>query len=141
MGRVQSEADEIDDLLAAARSYPELKGKKRGIFYRKSSAFLHFHEDARTLLVCLLIYDSTRFARKRDFEWTCGNCRSSIRNPSSIPQIYLAAAVSIDGIPGYFLAISCSPLLCSRSTAAPIQTILDRSEERRVGKECISLRW
>ena len=37
--------DRLEDLLAAIRSYEELKEKKRGVFYRKSAAFLHFHED------------------------------------------------------------------------------------------------
>jgi DNA-binding transcriptional MocR family regulator len=37
--------DTIEDLLAAARSYRALTERKRGIFYRKSVAWLHFHED------------------------------------------------------------------------------------------------
>lgn len=41
--------DMLDGLLDAVRSHTELKEKKRGIFYHKSSAFLHFHEDAAGL--------------------------------------------------------------------------------------------
>lgn len=37
--------DELESLLAAIRAYPSLVERKRGIFYRKSKAFLHFHED------------------------------------------------------------------------------------------------
>jgi hypothetical protein len=37
--------DSLEDLLAALRQLPALTEKKRGIFYRKSIAFLHFHED------------------------------------------------------------------------------------------------
>ncbi|MEX2205693.1 MAG: hypothetical protein WEF50_05640 [Myxococcota bacterium] len=37
--------DQLDDLLAKLRGQQALVEKKRGTFYRKSSAFLHFHED------------------------------------------------------------------------------------------------
>jgi hypothetical protein len=37
--------DALEDLLVAVRAFPELREKKRGIFYRKSKSFLHFHED------------------------------------------------------------------------------------------------
>ncbi|EKU97491.1 hypothetical protein Lepto7375DRAFT_6687 [Leptolyngbya sp. PCC 7375] len=35
----------LNALLEQIRSLPGLKEKKLGIFYRKSRAFLHFHED------------------------------------------------------------------------------------------------
>lgn len=35
----------IPALLAAIRRYPALTEKRPGIFYLKSGAFLHFHED------------------------------------------------------------------------------------------------
>ncbi|NER85036.1 MAG: hypothetical protein F6K42_37115 [Leptolyngbya sp. SIO1D8] len=35
----------LSPLLQQLRSLPSLKEKKPGIFYRKSRAFLHFHED------------------------------------------------------------------------------------------------
>jgi hypothetical protein len=47
--------DKLDGVLATVRSYPELKEKKRGIFYYKSSAFLHFHEDAAGLFADLRV--------------------------------------------------------------------------------------
>jgi hypothetical protein len=37
--------DTIDDLLVRVRAHPPLTERKRGTFYLKSSAFLHFHED------------------------------------------------------------------------------------------------
>jgi hypothetical protein len=37
--------DTIDDLLAKVRKHDGLTERKRGTFYRKSSALLHFHED------------------------------------------------------------------------------------------------
>jgi len=35
----------ISDLLEHIRKRQELREKKLGVFYRKSKAFLHFHED------------------------------------------------------------------------------------------------
>jgi hypothetical protein len=37
--------DELEDLLLQLRRLDGLSEKKRGVFYRKSRAFLHFHED------------------------------------------------------------------------------------------------
>ena len=37
--------DELDELLRALRGIDGLEEKKRGVFYRRSRAFLHFHED------------------------------------------------------------------------------------------------
>jgi hypothetical protein len=37
--------DQLEDLLAKLRRHATLREKKRGTFYRKSAAFLHFHED------------------------------------------------------------------------------------------------
>jgi hypothetical protein len=39
--------DRIDELLAQVRTLPGLIEKKRGVFYRKSRAFLHFHDDPK----------------------------------------------------------------------------------------------
>lgn len=36
---------ELSDLLESLRAIDGLQEKKRGVFYRKSKAFLHFHED------------------------------------------------------------------------------------------------
>jgi hypothetical protein len=37
--------DELEPFLAQLRTVPGLTEKKRGVFYRRSNAFLHFHED------------------------------------------------------------------------------------------------
>jgi hypothetical protein len=37
--------DELEPFLAQVRELPGLVEKKRGVFYRRSRAFLHFHED------------------------------------------------------------------------------------------------
>lgn len=37
--------DALEDLLQRLRAVDGLTEKKRGLFYRKSAAFLHFHED------------------------------------------------------------------------------------------------
>ena len=45
--------DRIDGLLAQLRALPGLTEKKRGVFYRKSKAFLHFHEDPKGMFADL----------------------------------------------------------------------------------------
>jgi hypothetical protein len=37
--------DELEPMLAALREVPGLTERSRGVFYRGSRAFLHFHED------------------------------------------------------------------------------------------------
>jgi len=37
--------DQFEPLLADLRGIPELTERSRGVFYRRSKAFLHFHED------------------------------------------------------------------------------------------------
>lgn len=47
MKHAQSDAlDGIGPLLIEIRRVASLAERKRGVFYRKSSAFLHFHEDS-----------------------------------------------------------------------------------------------
>lgn len=41
----QAALDALEPLLARLRALPGLTEKSRGVFYRKSKAFLHFHED------------------------------------------------------------------------------------------------
>jgi hypothetical protein len=45
--------DTVEPLLAEIRGLPSLTERKRGIFYRKSQAFLHFHEDPAGLFADL----------------------------------------------------------------------------------------
>ena len=54
--------DALDPLLAELRALPGLTERSRGIFYRKSRAFLHFHEDPKGL------FADVRDAEDRDFE-------------------------------------------------------------------------
>jgi hypothetical protein len=39
--------DRLEDLLVQLRALSGLVERKRGVFYRKSRAFLHFHEDPK----------------------------------------------------------------------------------------------
>jgi hypothetical protein len=52
--------DELEPLLERLRAVDGLKEKSRGVFYRRSKAFLHFHEDPSGL------HADVRFAS--DFE-------------------------------------------------------------------------
>ena len=45
----------LADLLAAVRERPGLKEPRPGIFYRKSKAWLHFHEDKAGLFADIRI--------------------------------------------------------------------------------------
>ncbi len=45
--------DALEPLLAELRAMPGLKEKSRGAFYRRSSAFAHFHEDPAGLFADL----------------------------------------------------------------------------------------
>ncbi len=47
--------DQLEDLLTEIRKYGHLKENKRGIFYFKSMAFLHFHEDPAGLFADLRV--------------------------------------------------------------------------------------
>ena len=49
--------DTLESLLIQIRRYESLKEKKRGTFYRKSAAFLHFHEDPEGLFADLRVVD------------------------------------------------------------------------------------
>ena len=45
--------DSIETILAELRALPGLKERKRGAFYRKSSGFIHFHEDPQGMFADL----------------------------------------------------------------------------------------
>jgi hypothetical protein len=49
--------DELEALLDLLRKLPGLSEKKRGIFYRRSKAFLHFHEDPSGLYADVRLAD------------------------------------------------------------------------------------
>ncbi len=52
----------LEPLLVELRRFDELREEKAGVFYRKSRAFLHFHEDPKGLFVDVrLAGDFSRF--------------------------------------------------------------------------------
>jgi len=55
--------DQLEPVLAQLRALPGLTEKSRGIFYRKSRAFLHFHEDPAGLFADLRAADGGAFER------------------------------------------------------------------------------
>jgi hypothetical protein len=54
--------DRLEPMLVDLRKIDGLREKKRGVFYRKSRAFLHFHEDPEGLFADLRI-DGVDFDR------------------------------------------------------------------------------
>ena len=55
--------DEIEPLIERLRALPGLKEKSRGVFYLKSRAFLHFHEDLKGLFADVRTVDGKAFER------------------------------------------------------------------------------
>jgi len=49
--------DRLEPLLGELRGLEGLREKKRGVFYRKSRAFLHFHEDPNGLFADVRLAD------------------------------------------------------------------------------------
>lgn len=45
--------DRLEPLLAQIRRLPQLKERKRGLFYRRGRSLLHFHEDPAGLFADL----------------------------------------------------------------------------------------
>ena len=58
MKHATSEAlDRLEPFLKQLRLVPTLREKSRGVFYRGSRAFLHFHEDGETLWADIRLKD------------------------------------------------------------------------------------
>ena len=55
--------DLLEPLLARLRAFPALTERSRGVFYRKSQAFLHFHADPAGLFADVRTLDSPEFER------------------------------------------------------------------------------
>lgn len=55
--------DRLEDLLAPIRATDGLTEKARGVFYRRSRAFLHFHEDPAGLFADIRAADGSGFDR------------------------------------------------------------------------------
>ena len=61
----QADLDQLEPLLASLRSVPGLVEKKRGVFYRRSKAFLHFHADPAGLFADVRLSPGGDFERFR----------------------------------------------------------------------------
>jgi hypothetical protein len=59
----QTALDALEPLLVELRGLPGLVEKSRGVFYRKSKAFLHFHEDPKGLFADVRDADGLDFER------------------------------------------------------------------------------
>ena len=55
--------DRLEPLLARLRGFDALKERSRGVFYLRSRAFLHFHEDPAGLFADIRAADSRDFER------------------------------------------------------------------------------
>ena len=55
--------EQIEPLIDRLRALPGLKEKSRGVFYLKSRAFLHFHEDPQGMFADLRTEDGNDFDR------------------------------------------------------------------------------
>ena len=55
--------EQIEPLIDRLRALPGLKEKSRGVFYLKSRAFLHFHEDPQGIFADLRTADGKDFDR------------------------------------------------------------------------------
>lgn len=55
--------DQLEGLIERLRALPGLVEKKRGVFYRKSKAFLHFHEDPKGLFADVRAVEGGDFDR------------------------------------------------------------------------------
>ena len=55
--------DALEPLIVQLRALPGLTEKTRGVFYRKSKAFLHFHEDPAGLFADLRTVAAGDFER------------------------------------------------------------------------------
>jgi len=61
--------DQLEPVLAKLRKLDGLRERKRGAFYRGSSAFLHFHEDPAGFFADLKVADEfVRFPVNSDAE-------------------------------------------------------------------------
>jgi hypothetical protein len=78
--------DQLEPLLAEVRALPGLRERSRGVFYRKSRPFLHFHEDAADLYADLRRHD--------DFE------RFRVNAPGEQRALLAAIAAELDA-PGH----------------------------------------
>lgn len=75
--------DQLEPLIVRIRALPGLAEKARGVFYRKSRAFLHFHEDPRGLFADIRI-------EGEDFE------RIDVTGPDGADRLVAMAKAAVD---------------------------------------------
>ena len=76
----------LDPVLKAVRALPGLRERKPGTFYRKSAAFLHFHEDPDGLFADLKVGSSWKrfgLAKLADRRAFLRSASRAVREPSS----------------------------------------------------------
>ena len=74
--------DELDDVLNELRAVDGLKEKSRGVFYRGSRAFLHFHEDPNGLFADVRLdadFERMRVATKAERKHLLSVVRAATR--------------------------------------------------------------
>ena len=57
--------DSLEPVLVQLRELPELTERSRGTFYKRSQAFLHFHEDPAGLFADVRLVPGEAFTRMR----------------------------------------------------------------------------
>jgi hypothetical protein len=80
-----SALDELEPLLEQLRTLPELVEKKRGVFYRRSKAFLHFPEDPSGLHADVRLevdFERLRVQTPEERDALLERVRGSIGSPS-----------------------------------------------------------
>ena len=88
----QTALDTLEPMLERLRGLTGIAERKRGIFYRKSQAFLHFHEDEAGLFCDVRLDRDSDFERlpvttsrqQQDvLERRCSSTSSGLTTPSS----------------------------------------------------------
>ena len=75
--------DELEPLLADLRCVPGLTERSRGTFYRRSRAFLHFHEDPAGLFADVRLgddFDRVRVQTARERAVLLRRVRAALRD-------------------------------------------------------------
>jgi hypothetical protein len=79
--------DRLEPLLEELRGLPQLAERRRGVFYKKSKAFIHFHEDPSGLHADVRLGDA--FERVR-VETRASKRRCSTEFASRCPRVPLS---------------------------------------------------
>lgn len=79
----EQDLDRVEPLLVRLRTLEGMVEKKRGVFYRKSKSFLHFHEDPMGM------FADIRSAQGNDFD------RIDVTKQEGCDQLFAVAAERI----------------------------------------------